>query len=35
VVKISGADMCPECGMVTLVRSEGCRKCQSCGYSEC
>lgn len=34
-VKISGADMCPECGMVTLVRSEGCKKCQSCGYSEC
>lgn len=35
VVKISGADMCPSCGMVTLVRSEGCKKCQSCGYSEC
>jgi ribonucleoside-diphosphate reductase alpha chain len=35
IVKISGADLCPECGMVTLVRSEGCRKCQSCGYSEC
>jgi ribonucleoside-diphosphate reductase alpha chain len=35
VVKISGADMCPECGMVTLIRSEGCRKCETCGYSEC
>lgn len=35
VVKMPGADTCPECGMVSLVRSEGCRKCVSCGYSEC
>ncbi len=32
---ISGADMCPECNMITLVRAEGCRKCVYCGYSEC
>lgn len=32
---ISGADMCPECGTVSLVRMEGCRKCLTCGYSEC
>jgi ribonucleoside-diphosphate reductase alpha chain len=31
----SGADMCPECGTVTLIRTEGCRKCSTCGYSEC
>ena len=33
--KLSGADLCPSCGMGTYVRSEGCRKCLSCGYSEC
>ena len=33
--KLPAADLCPQCGMVTLVRSEGCRKCGSCGYSEC
>ena len=32
---IPGADMCPECNMITLVRAEGCRKCAYCGYSEC
>ena len=32
---ISGADMCPACGTVSLVRVEGCRKCLTCGYSEC
>ena len=32
---ISGADMCPECGTITLIRAEGCRKCLTCGYSEC
>lgn len=32
---VSGADMCPECGTITLVRTEGCRKCMTCGYSEC
>ncbi len=28
-------DLCPECGEPALVREEGCRKCYSCGYSEC
>ena len=32
---ISGADLCPECNNITLVRAEGCRKCVFCGYSEC
>lgn len=32
---ISGADICPECGTATLVRAEGCKKCLTCGYSEC
>ncbi|MFH2103759.1 MAG: adenosylcobalamin-dependent ribonucleoside-diphosphate reductase [Chloroflexota bacterium] len=28
-------DLCPECGEATMVNEEGCRKCYSCGYSEC
>ncbi len=32
---IRGADMCPECGTITLIRAENCRKCLTCGYSEC
>ena len=32
---ISGADICPECGTISLIRAEGCRKCLTCGYSEC
>ena len=32
---VSGADMCPECGTISLIRAEGCRKCLTCGYSEC
>lgn len=28
-------DICPECGVATLVFEEGCKKCYSCGYSEC
>ncbi|MBS1249663.1 MAG: Vitamin B12-dependent ribonucleoside-diphosphate reductase [Chloroflexi bacterium] len=28
-------DLCPDCGQATLVNEEGCRKCYSCGYSEC
>lgn len=31
----AGADMCPECGTISLIRAEGCRKCLTCGYSEC
>jgi len=30
-----GADMCPECHTISLMRVEGCRKCLTCGYSEC
>ena len=32
---ISGADMCPACGTIALVRAENCRKCLTCDYSEC
>jgi ribonucleoside-diphosphate reductase alpha chain len=28
-------ELCPECGHASLVNEEGCRKCYSCGYSEC
>jgi ribonucleoside-diphosphate reductase alpha chain len=28
-------ELCPECGQATLVNEEACRKCYSCGYSEC
>lgn len=28
-------DICPDCGEATLLNVEGCRKCQTCGYSEC
>ena len=28
-------DLCPDCGHATLVFSEGCQKCYSCGHSEC
>lgn len=28
-------ELCPECGQAALVNEEGCRKCYSCGYSEC
>jgi ribonucleoside-diphosphate reductase alpha chain len=28
-------DLCPDCGQASFVNEEGCRKCYSCGYSEC
>jgi ribonucleoside-diphosphate reductase alpha chain len=28
-------DLCPECGHAALVNEEGCRRCYTCGYSEC
>jgi ribonucleoside-diphosphate reductase alpha chain len=28
-------NLCPQCGCSTLVYEEGCKKCYSCGYSEC
>jgi ribonucleoside-diphosphate reductase alpha chain len=27
--------LCPECGRASFINEEGCRKCYSCGYSEC
>ena len=27
--------VCPKCGMPTLISLEGCKTCQSCGYSSC
>ncbi|MDO8488276.1 MAG: vitamin B12-dependent ribonucleotide reductase [bacterium] len=29
------ADLCPSCGEAAFVYEEGCKKCHSCGYSEC
>jgi ribonucleoside-diphosphate reductase alpha chain len=31
----STGDLCPECGHAALVNAEGCRRCYSCGFSEC
>ena len=28
-------DLCPDCGAASIVNEEGCRKCYSCGFSEC
>lgn len=28
-------ELCPECGQASVVNEEGCRKCYSCGRSEC
>ncbi len=28
-------DLCPDCGLATFLREEGCKKCYNCGYSEC
>lgn len=28
-------ELCPECGHATLVNEEGCKKCYTCGFSEC
>jgi ribonucleoside-diphosphate reductase alpha chain len=28
-------DICPACGEASFVHEEGCKKCYSCGYSEC
>ncbi len=30
-----GGDLCPECGQATFVYEEGCKRCLSCGFSEC
>ncbi|MES3516313.1 MAG: hypothetical protein PPP58_01480, partial [Natronomonas sp.] len=26
---------CPECGSMTLYYAEGCKTCETCGWSEC
>jgi ribonucleotide reductase alpha subunit len=31
----AGAELCPSCRTVSLIRAEGCKKCLTCGYSEC
>ena len=28
-------ELCPECGHSTFINEEGCKKCYTCGYSEC
>jgi len=35
VAKQKMGDLCPECGEATMVSEEGCRKCYTCGFSEC
>ncbi len=32
---LRGGDLCPDCGHAALVNEEGCRKCYSCGFSQC
>jgi len=32
--KVEG-EVCPECGKSEIIRSEGCKKCNSCGWSKC
>jgi ribonucleoside-diphosphate reductase alpha chain len=34
-IQMEVGDLCPECGAPALVNEEGCRKCYSCGFSEC
>jgi ribonucleoside-diphosphate reductase alpha chain len=28
-------ELCPECGNASLINEEACRKCYTCGFSEC
>lgn len=35
VASTSLYDICPSCGAGSLAYEEGCKKCYSCGYSEC
>ncbi len=32
---MSNYDICPDCGVASFAYEEGCKKCYSCGYSEC
>lgn len=31
----SGVDLCPSCGSASLINIEGCKQCNTCGYSRC
>jgi ribonucleoside-diphosphate reductase alpha chain len=35
LAKESNYDLCPKCGVASFAYEEGCKKCYSCGYSEC
>lgn len=35
IMEKSEYDLCPSCGEAALAYEEGCKKCYSCGYSEC
>jgi ribonucleoside-diphosphate reductase alpha chain len=32
---VSSGEICPDCQNATMINEEGCRKCHTCGYSEC
>jgi ribonucleoside-diphosphate reductase alpha chain len=32
---IESKDLCPSCGSASLINSEGCKNCSTCGYSRC
>ena len=32
---LKNASVCPTCGNMTLIETEGCVKCLGCGYSRC
>ena len=32
---LNTGEICPECHNATMMNEEGCRKCHTCGYSEC
>jgi ribonucleoside-diphosphate reductase alpha chain len=32
---VAAGEICPECQNATLLYEEGCRKCYTCGYTEC
>lgn len=32
---LATGEICPDCQNATLMNEEGCRKCHTCGYSEC
>jgi ribonucleoside-diphosphate reductase alpha chain len=32
---VKSKDICPSCGSISLVNTEGCKTCTNCGYSKC